>query len=202
LQRGTPYIYQGEEFGMTNMPFRDFDDFQDIEARNYYRDARDDEDFDAGTLLAAMSRQSRDNARTPVQWDSSEHAGFTTGMPWFRVNPNYPEVNAEAAVADEESVYHHYRKLIELRHNHPVVVNGDFQMLLQDDPAVYAFTRSLGDTTMLVLGNFSSDNVPASLPDAEEWAAETLLLGNYPAPEGSEVGITLRPWETRVYLRD
>ena len=202
MQRGTPYIYQGEEFGMTNMPFAGFDEFQDIEARNYYRDASEDPAFDAEALLESMSRQSRDNARTPVQWDSSEHAGFTTGTPWFRVNPNYPEVNAEAAVADEDSVFHHYRKLIALRHEHPVIVNGDFRMLLEDDPAIYAFTRALDGTTLLVLGNFSSHEVAVPLPDAADWASATLLVGNYPGSGNEADGLTLRPWETRVYLRD
>jgi oligo-1,6-glucosidase len=201
MQRGTPYIYQGEEIGMTNMPFENFDDFQDIEARNYYRDAKDEEGFEPEALLQRMSHQSRDNARSPMQWDSSEHAGFTTGQPWFRVNPNHIEINAEAAVRDEDSVFHYYRKLIDLRHELPVVVSGDFRMLLDDHETVYAFTRSLDGTTMLVLGNFSSEDVAVPLDDVTQWADATLLLGNYPAPEGESGDITLRPWETRVYLR-
>ena len=113
-----------------------------------------------------------------MQWDSSEHAGFTTGVPWFPANPNASKINAAAALADETSVLHHYRKLIALRHDHPVVAVGDFAMLLEQDPRVYAFTRTLNDVTLLVLGNFSADKVPVGLPDAAEWADADLLLGN------------------------
>lgn len=202
FQRGTPYIYQGEEIGMTNMPFERFEDFQDIEARNYYRDAKEESEFDADFVLARMAFQSRDNARTPMQWDDSDHAGFTTGTPWFRVNPNYPEINAEAAVRDEESVFHYYRRLIELRHELPVMVHGDFTMLLPDDQKVFAYTRSYEGTTLLVLGNFSSEEVPVPIDEADEWSSADLVLGNYPPAEGAGEGISLRPWETRVYRKD
>jgi oligo-1,6-glucosidase len=143
---------------------------------------------------------SRDNARSPMQWSGDASGGFTTGVPWFPLNPNTSEINADAARLDANSVYHHYRKLIQLRHEHPVVALGDFQMLLPEDPKVYAFTRSLDDVTLLVLGNFSGDELPVDLPDAAEWAREELLIGNYP-PRDGESGITLRPWETRVYKR-
>ena len=202
MQRGTPYIYQGEEIGMTNYPFASFDDFQDIEARNYYRTVKDRPDFDPDALLVNMSKSSRDNARTPMHWDASEQAGFTSGTPWLPVNPNFREINAEAAVADEGSVFHFYRKLIELRHELPVVVNGDFTMLLPEDPNVFAYTRALDGVTMLVLGNFSSGDVPVPIDDASGWAAARLLLGNYGDPEGDSGEIVLRPWETRIYLRD
>jgi oligo-1,6-glucosidase len=201
LQRGTPYIYQGEEIGMTNMPFASFDDFQDIEARNYYEAAKETPDFDPDVLLTNMAKSTRDNARTPMQWDASEHAGFTDGTPWMTVNPNHTEINADAAVADEDSVFHFYRELVDLRHTLPVVVNGDFTMLLPEDEYVYAYTRSLDGTTMLVLGNFSAAEVAVTIENASEWASAEVVLGNYPAPESSD-GITLRPWETRVYLRE
>jgi oligo-1,6-glucosidase len=137
-----------------------------------------------------------------MQWDDSEHAGFTTGVPWLPANPNAAEINAATALADHGSVFHHYRKLIALRHDHPVVAVGDFTMLLEQDPQVYAFTRSLDGVTLLVLGNFSSDETPVELPDAASWAASQLILGNYPAPDESATGIVLRPWETRIYRRD
>jgi oligo-1,6-glucosidase len=143
---------------------------------------------------------SRDNARTPMQWDTSLHAGFTTGAPWIPVNPNYREVNVAAELADPDSVLHHYRRLIELRHTEPVVALGDFTMLLPDDEQVYAFTRRLGDVELLVLGNFSGDPAVVDLPYADVWAAAELLLGNYPAeatPAAASFG--LRQWETRVY---
>jgi oligo-1,6-glucosidase len=200
LHRGTPYVYQGEELGMTNMPFTGPDDFRDIQTINFFRDAQArglaSEDF-----FSQLAAGSRDNARSPMQWDSSELAGFTTGVPWFPVNPNASEINATAALADATSVLHHYRKLIALRHEHPVVAVGDFAMLLEQDSRVYAFTRSLDDVALLVLGNFSADEVPVGLPDAAGWAEADLLLGNYPTPDELAPSIVLRPWETRVYRR-
>ncbi len=200
LHRGTPYVYQGEELGMTNMPFASLDDFRDIETVNFFREAVAHGAV-AGDLFAGIAAGSRDNARSPMQWDGSDHAGFTTGVPWFPVNPNFAEINAAATVADPDSVLHHYRKLIALRHELPVVALGDFAMLLEQDPRVYAFTRSLDGVTLLVLGNFSADEAVVELPDAAEWAAAELLLGNYPAPDAPAAGIVLRPWEARIYRR-
>jgi oligo-1,6-glucosidase len=199
MHRGTPYVYQGEELGMTNHPFTSLEDFQDIEAVNYAA-AQRALDAPADALLAALSIASRDNARGPMQWDASDQAGFTTGTPWFPVNPNHTEINAEAERANPDSVFNHYRKLIALRHELPVVALGDFTMLLPNDPAIYAFTRSLDGVTLLVLGNFSDDEVRANLDDADAWAVEELLIGNYP-PRDGENGIALRPWESRVYKR-
>ena len=199
MHRGTPYVYQGEELGMTNYPFTSIADFKDIASVNAHADA-----IALGlpeeAIFEAMCVVSRDNARTPMQWDASEQAGFTTGTPWFPVNPNHTEINAEAERNNPDSVFEHYRKLIALRHDLPVVALGDFNMLLRDDPAIYAFTRSLDGVTLLVLGNFSDDEVRVNLDDADAWAKEELLIGNYPRRK-DERGITLRPWETRVYRR-
>jgi oligo-1,6-glucosidase len=142
LHRGTPYVYQGEELGMTNAPFATIEDFRDIESLNHHAEALA-AGADPGTVVAALGTMSRDNARTPMQWDASRHARFTTGEPWLAVNPNHTEINAEAARADPDSVFHHYRRLIALRHEEPVVAHGDFEMLLEDDERVYAFTRRL-----------------------------------------------------------
>ena len=199
MHRGTPFVYQGEEIGMTNHPFITLKDFQDVASINYQA-AQIALGVPEEEILSTLRIVSRDNARGPMQWDGSKQAGFTTGVPWFPVNPNAAEINVEAARADENSIFHHYRKLIALRRELPVVALGDFEMLLDDDPTLYAFTRSHEGVTLLVLGNFSSDEVSAKLPDAAEWAQEELLLGNYPPREG-ETGITLRPWETRVYRR-
>ena len=199
LHRGTPYVYQGEELGMTNVPFEGAQSFLDIESVNYYRAAvglgRSPEE-----VLEALREGSRDNARSPVQWDASPHAGFTTGEPWFPVNPNHVEINADAELADPDSVFHHYRRLIELRHSDPVVADGDFHMLLPEHPAIYAFTRSLDTQTVLVVANFSSDDQRVEgLPGEEAWGTAELVLGNYPGPG---VGLPpLRPWEARVYRR-
>jgi oligo-1,6-glucosidase len=198
LHRGTPYVYQGEELGMTNAPFHGIEDFRDIESLNHYAEA-----VAAGhareEVLASLRAMGRDNARTPMQWDASEHAGFTSGTPWIPANPNHGHVNAEAELADPDSVFHHYRRLIELRHAEPVVAHGDFTMLLPDDERVYAFTRRLGDVELLVLGNFSGEPTHPELPDATAWADAEVLLGNCPATGSS--GLALEPWEARVHRR-
>jgi oligo-1,6-glucosidase len=197
LHRGTPYVFQGEELGMTNAPFAGIEDFRDIESLNHYAAA-----VAGGSapedVLASLRVMSRDNARTPVQWDASPHAGFTVGTPWIPVNPNYAEINAAAAVADPDSVFHHYRRLIALRHSEPAVAHGDFTLLLPDDERVYAFSRRLGPVELLVLGNFSGETVAAEVPDAPAWSAAELLIANYPAPAAD---LVLRPWEARVYRR-
>lgn len=200
LHRGTPYVYQGEELGMTNVPFAGADDFLDIESVNYFRQA-----VAAGSdpehVLRNLRLGSRDNARSPMQWDDSAHAGFTTGTPWSPANPNYPEINAAAAVADADSVFHHYRRLIGLRHTEPVVAHGDFTMLAPDHPALYAFTRSLAGTELLVVANFSPDELPLEpdLPDLSAWTSAELLLGNLAAPTSPVA--PLRPWEARILKR-
>ena len=199
LHRGTPYVYQGEELGMTNAPFDRIEDFRDIESLNHYAAAVAG-GSDVAEVLAGLRRMGRDNARTPMQWDASPHAGFTSGTPWIAVNPNFVEINAAAALADEGSVFHHYRRLIALRHDEPVVAHGDFTMLLAADAVVYAFTRRLDDAELLVLGNFSAEPVTADVPSAAEWAAAELVLANY-APYDDAPALVLRPWESRVYRR-
>jgi oligo-1,6-glucosidase len=195
LHRGTPYVYQGEELGMTNAPFADIHDFRDIESLNHYNaavtagEAPDD-------VLAGLRTMGRDNARTPMQWDASEHAGFTTGTPWIAVNPNHAETNARAERDDPDSVFHHYRRLIELRHREPVVAHGDFTMLLADDERIYAFTRRLGAVELLVVANFSGEPAGADIPG---WAGGELVLSNCPPPDGDQAPLTLAPWEARVY---
>jgi oligo-1,6-glucosidase len=202
LHRGTPYVFQGEELGMTNAPFDGIEDFQDLESVNHYRDAIE-LGADPERVLAALRVKSRDNARTPMHWDGSEHAGFTSGTPWMRVNPNHNEINAARAAEDPDSVHAHYRRLIRLRHTVPVVAHGDFTMLLPEDPHVYAFLRSHGDETLLVVANFTSEERGVDVDDAESWATEELLLGNLEdgvvPPAGP--GIVLAPWEARVYRR-
>jgi oligo-1,6-glucosidase len=189
LHRGTPYVYQGEELGMTNFPFSGIDDFRDIESLNHYAE-RVAAGTDPQAVLASMRAASRDNARTPMQWDASPNGGFTTGTPWIRVNPNHGEINAEAALADPDSVFHHYRRLIELRHTEPVVAHGDFTMLLEDDDRIYAFSRRLDDVELLVFANFSGDTVEFDAPEGE------LVLCNC-----AHLGAELQPWEARVYKR-
>ena len=199
LHRGTPYIYQGEELGMTNASFASIDDFHDIQTLNYYAEAVG-RGADPETVLAALRVRSRDNARTPMQWDDTENAGFTTGTPWMAINPNHKEINAQAEISDDDSVFHHYRRLIELRRTEPAVVHGDFHMLLADHDQVYAFTRCYGITELLVLANFSSEFATIELPDSGRWQDSELVLANYPVDVAEDIRhLALRPWEACVY---
>jgi oligo-1,6-glucosidase len=194
LHRGTPYVYQGEEIGMTNVPFDSIDDFRDIESLNHYAAA-----LAAGTpaeqVLAALRERSRDNARTPMQWDDGPVAGFTIGRPWIAVNPNYTEINVAAQRDDPASVLSFFRRLIRLRRDHPVVAEGHFTMLLPDDERIYAFSRTLGDTELVVAANFTRDPVPIALKGLDD---ATLLLSNHPTGTTSTA---LRPWEAWVFER-
>jgi oligo-1,6-glucosidase len=192
LHRGTPYVYQGEEIGMANFPFTGVDDFRDVESVNYFSAAMVAGE-DPTAVLAALRCSSRDNARTPVQWDASPNAGFTTGTPWLPVNPDHLEWNVAAQREDPDSVLAHYRRLIALRHEDPVVALGEFAMLLPEHDDVYAFTRSLEDEVLLVVCNLSRKPYPLVelLPQAVD---APLVLGNLPDAGGS----TLRPWEARI----
>lgn len=201
LHRGTPYVYQGEELGMTNMTFGAISDYRDIEVLNHHREATTHLGHTDAEVLAALAPLNRDNARTPVQWDASRHAGFTTGSPWIAVNPNANHINAAAQVDDPDSVYSFYRKVIALRHSEPVVSHGDFTMLLPRDEHVYAFVRSLPDTRLLVLGNFSGQDQEVTLDDADvplAWGSAELVLGNYTA-DAAVSRLHLRPWELKVF---
>jgi oligo-1,6-glucosidase len=199
LHRGTPYVYQGQEIGMANFPFTEVGQFRDIESVNHV-----EEELAAGAdpdrLLAAVARVSRDNARTPVQWDGGERAGFTTGEPWIAVNPDHVEWNVAAQREDPALVLHHHRALVALRHEHDVVALGDFTMLLEDDPHVYAFRRRLDDVELLVLGNFTGEDRSVVVPDEAAWRDAELLLGNVPGPRPEDPG-ALRPWEAVVLRR-
>ena len=196
LHRGTPYVYQGEELGMTNFPWSGIDQFRDVESINHYSDAVA-RGADPAVVLAGLREASRDNARTPMQWDTSDNAGFTTGTPWLPVNPNYTEINAAAQRDDPDSVLAHYKRLIALRHAEPAVAVGDFTMLLPEDRQVYAFTRRLHATELLVLCNVSGSPAAVDLPEPARWASAELLLGTHGTPGTG----TLQPWESRVLRR-
>ncbi len=203
LHQGTPFVYEGEELGMANAPFATIGDFRDIQALNYYAQAAARGGVDLAALLRAMRKMSRDQARTPVQWDASANAGFTAGTPWIAVNPDYTTVNAAAQVGHPGSVYEHYRKLIELRHTDPVVTDGDFELLLPDHPAIWAFLRHGPDTELLVAANFSADAVGAVLPLDSEWADAAVVLTNLPDQEPIQPppDLKLRPWESVIWRR-
>ncbi|WP_431871237.1 glycoside hydrolase family 13 protein [Nocardiopsis eucommiae] len=198
MMQGTPYVYQGEELGMTNAHLDDIADYRDLETLNYHRTMVESGRVDAATAMAGIARMSRDNARTPMQWTAGENAGFTTGTPWIGVNPNHTRINAEAAVADQGSVFHHYRRLIALRKKHQVIAHGRFAPLLEEDPRVYAYTRAYNGQVLLVLANWSDHTVKVDLPEDVAGPDSTLLIGNLPG--SGPAPAPLRPWEARVHL--
>ncbi|WP_226682467.1 glycoside hydrolase family 13 protein [Sutcliffiella horikoshii] len=197
MMKGTPYIYQGEELGMTNIKFDSIKDYKDIETLNMYNERVIENGENPQEIMQSIYTKGRDNARTPVQWNSSENAGFTTGTPWIKVNENYQEINAEKALADKDSTFHYYRKLIQLRKQYEVIVYGSFEMLYEEHEEIFAYTRTLGDETLLVVTNFSGNNhafdSTIDLNNAE------LLISNYDTAEKKENTFDLRPWEARVY---
>ena len=194
MQKGTPYVYQGEEFGMTNMHFESIDDCRDIEEINAYQQyVTDHKLVDAETMLRCFDTIARDNARTPVQWDDSPNAGFTTGTPWIKVNPNYTEINAEAALADPNSVFYYYQKLIRLRHTTPIIVYGTFRPLLPDSEVLYAYEREMDGKVLTVAANWTDREQECTLFDDLEGEE---LISNY---DSHRTGI-LQPYEARVIL--
>lgn len=200
LLQGTPYIYQGEEIGMTNVAFKSIDEYRDIATRNRYRELIEEHGIDRQAVMELVHSKSRDNGRTPMQWDTSENAGFSTGTPWIKVNPNYREINAEQAVADPQSIFHYYQQLIQLRKANPVIVHGRYDLILDDDPAIYAFTRTLDDDRLLVILNFTADTPVFTLPDDLPVGNTELLIANYPVDIAEDIRqFTLRPYEARVY---
>jgi len=195
-QQGTPYVYQGEELGMSNVAFERIEDYRDIESLNFYRVATSERGWTPAQALAAIHTKGRDNARTPMQWDASAQAGFSSGQPWISLNPNAAEVNAEQALADPDSVFHYYRALIALRQQCPVLVHGRHELLLPEHEQVYAYTRRLGDECLLVLCNFGATEVAAGLEPALAGRPAERLLGNYPGASQPELaGLMLRPYE-------
>jgi oligo-1,6-glucosidase len=204
LHQGTPYVYQGDELGMANAPLAAITDYRDIQALRFYAEAaeRGDTDVDLAALLVAMSKMSRDQARTPVQWDASANAGFSAGTPWIAVNPDHVDVNAAAQVGVDGSVFEHYRQLIALRHADPVVTDGAFALLLPEHPAIWAFLRRGPDAELLVAANFSADPVSAALPVDAGWADAEIVLASDPDRSPRQLPeLALAPWESAVWRR-
>ena len=198
FQKGTPYVYHGEELGMTNAYMENIADYRDIESLNAYKELTTKENIPAETVMGYIKAVGRDNARTPMQWDASENGGFTSGTPWLQVNKNYKTINAAAQVNDPDSVFAYYKKLIALRHTNEVMVNGVYDVLIPDHPQIYAYTRTLGDKQLLVLCNDSDTNaaIPAEIQEKIH-AAKNILIQNYKDTDES----TLRPYEAVVYAR-
>lgn len=202
--QGTPYIYQGEELGMTNVQFESIADYQDIETLNMYREKVIEGDMNAQKVMDAIYVKGRDNARTPIQWDTSPNAGFTSGEPWIKVNPNYKEINAAEALQDPSSIFHYYKRLIQLRKENPVFVYGEYKLILENDEQIYAYTRSYESEQLLVVLHFGEKEARFNLPEDVTFTTAELLISNY--DEAGRVfsqeeiqKFNMRPYETRVY---
>ncbi len=204
MMQGTPYVYQGEELGMTNYPFTSLDEFRDIESINAYHELTEKGIVAPEDMFDYISYKGRDNARTPMQWDDSDQAGFTTGTPWIPVNPNYKEINAKEQMSRETSVFHYYKKLIALRKQYEIIVYGKYDLLLPDSEEIYAYMRTLGEEKLLVLCNFNEQQVEYEVPEEFAGCQGKVLIGNYrnDAAAECEIGekIGLQPYETVVYL--
>ncbi|WP_321150476.1 alpha,alpha-phosphotrehalase [Aeromonas jandaei] len=199
--QGTPYIYQGEEIGMTNPGYQRIDDYQDVESRNIFA-IKQAEGMSKAEILAILGAKSRDNSRTPMQWSAAPNAGFTQGTPWLRPAANYSEINAEAALADQHSVFWHYRDLIALRKAHPIFTQGDYQELLTGHPQIWAYARRANGQTLLVVSNFYGEPVEFALPAELQSGQGRLLLGNYPDSPAQPQSGMLRPYESLIWLME
>ncbi|WP_156153567.1 glycoside hydrolase family 13 protein [Domibacillus robiginosus] len=199
MLKGTPYIYQGEEIGMTNVQF-DITEYNDLEILNMYEERVTKGGGNHAKVMEAIHAKSRDNARTPMQWDAGENAGFTTGIPWLKVNPNCSDINVEQALNDPNSVFYYYQKLIKLRKQYEVIVYGTYELILKEHLQVYAYTRRFVDQILLVINNFSAETAQCQLPEGIKYKSVELLISNEPVKEGFTPSITLTPYESRVYL--
>jgi oligo-1,6-glucosidase len=198
--QGTPYVYQGEEIGMTNVRFESIHEYRDIESLNMYREFVQERGMQPQAVLAMIYAKGRDNARTPMQWDAGQQAGFTSGTPWIQVNPNYQQINVAQAIADPNSIFAYYQQLIRLRKVNPVIVYGNYDLVQETDAAIYAYTRTLDDDRLLIILNFSASTPTFALPAAIASDNAELLISNYPVdPAQAIAGLTLRPYEARVY---
>ena len=195
MMQGTPYVYQGEELGMTNCPFNTLDNFRDLESINAFHELTEQGKMTEEDMMAAIGYKGRDNARTPMQWDDSAYAGFSTANPWIMVNPNYTKINAKDQVNREDSVFKYYQKLIKLRHESELIVYGTYDLILDDDKDIYAYIRTLGDEKLIVYCNFSENTREVEIP--EEFVNGKVLISNYSDAKANQK-ITLRPYEAIV----
>ena len=202
MMQGTPYVYQGEELGMTNCPFGSIENYRDLESINAYHELTEAGLRQPEELLECIAYKSRDNARTHMQWNSSKNGGFTEGTPWIMVNPNYKEINAEQEMADPDSVFHYYQHLIALRRSSSwsdIIVYGHYELLAPENPQVFAYTREYEGRKLLVICNLSSEKVSFEIPDSVSWTQADRLIGNYEHQELARK-TELRPWEAEVWV--
>ena len=195
--KGTPYIYQGEELGMTNVRFDDINDYNDIESLNMYKD-RLSKGYSHNEIMESIYAKGRDNARTPMQWDDSENAGFTTGTPWLAVNKNYDKINAKQCLQDENSIFNHYKKLIDIRKNNDTIIYGDYKLLCEDDENIFAYVRELNGDKILVVCNFYDKDVEFKFDG--DFNYSKVLLSNYNDSSKMIEKLKLRPYEAVMYI--
>lgn len=200
FQQGTPYIYQGQEIGMTNAYFKDLSQYRDIESLNIYKIGRKYLKLSHNRMMKKLQKMSRDNARTPMQWDDSENAGFTTGTPWIEVNQNYLDVNVKQAQKDPNSILSYYKKLIKLRKEHEIIVYGDYQELYPNHKHLYVYERNLDNQKLIVITSFSKKPVKFTVPKNLKYTKSELLLSNYADASSNIETFITRPFEARVYL--
>ncbi|MFC0524257.1 alpha,alpha-phosphotrehalase [Pontibacillus salicampi] len=199
MMRGTPYIYQGEEFGMTNPKFDTIEHYRDVEALNMYKILQE-KGKSKEEVLEILAQKSRDNSRTPMQWDDSHEAGFTANIPWIPVSYNYPTINAERALEDKDSIFYHYQKLIQLRKDYDIIVHGKYELILDEHDSIFAYMRHGSEETLLVVNNFYGEEAEFILPDdIDLQGTKELLLSNYEDQPEDIRNCTLRPYESIVY---
>lgn len=198
LQQGTPFIYQGQEIGMTNYPFEDIIDFDDVHAKNIYN-----QELKKGVpkeeVIEMLRRISRDNTRTPMQWDDTKNAGFTKGTPWLKVNPNFEDINVFKQEKDENSILNFYKQLIQLKKKHLTLTYGTFDLIYPEDTKVFAYTRTYEGDQFIIIGNLSHDKVTLKKDESLEMKDESLVLYNYQKEDRSEDIFTFQPFEARIY---
>ena len=197
MMHGTPYVYQGEELGMTNTVFNSVDDFRDLESVNAYRELIESGLYTKEDMFPKIAHKSRDNARTPMPWDTSENAGFTTGTPWLALNPNYNKINVADQLKREDSVFHYYQKLIKLRKEYEIIVYGKYELLLPDDEHIFAYVRTLGNQKLLVVCNFSKTEQKFDFSGYEN---AKVLISNYDGNISEKA--TLKPYSAIALLLD
>ncbi|MBG9792763.1 trehalose-6-phosphate hydrolase [Paenibacillus dendritiformis] len=201
MMQGTPFIYQGEEIGMTNPEFDHLADYRDVESLNMYSILRQ-QGKSHDTVMGILKQKSRDNSRTPMQWNRGPHGGFTKGMPWIQVAPNYPDINVEAALQDRDSIFYHYQKLIQLRKQYDIITYGDYRLLLADHKQVFAYARQWQNETLLVVSNFYREPVSLAADEigiSPEHGKGGILLSNYADSAEAFQALRLRPYESIVY---
>jgi glycosidase len=193
--KGTPYIYQGEEIAMSNVKFDAIEDYKDIETLNLYKE-RIESGVSHESMMDGIHKNGRDNARTPMHWDNSRNAGFTDGKPWIKLNPNYSEINVDAAQQDSNSVFYHYQKLIQLRKRHDVIVYGEFQPLFETHQQLFAYERVLGEQRVIVINNFSAEQIETELPESLIGVSGQCLISNYEDHQTLGEKLSLAPYES------